>query len=196
MNYAKTVAEYFEINKMYHQELMMLREIILSTELEEKIKWGIPVYTLNGKNIVGFGSFKSYFGLWFYQGVFLKDSAKVLYNAQEGVTKALRQWRFSSIDEIDPELVLKYVREAIQNQKDGKELKAEKKKMPDLPKEMKELFNEEPKTKEMFRKLTPFKQREFIEYVASAKREETRLSRTEKIAVMISSGLGLNDKYR
>ena len=194
MHYAKTVAEYFDLNEKYRQELMMLRDIILSTGLEETVKWGGPVYTLDGKNIVGIGSFKSYFGLWFYQGVFLKDSEKKLFNAQEGVTKALRQWRFNSIDEINPELIVEYIEEAIQNHKDGKEIKPEKKKIPELPEEMTELFKEEPG--QMFKKLTPFKQRQYIEYISSAKRVETRQSRMEKIAVMINEGIGLNDKYR
>ena len=53
--------------------LIELRKIILSTGLEETIKWGTPVYTYSSKNIVGIGSFKSYAGLWFFQGALLKD---------------------------------------------------------------------------------------------------------------------------
>ena len=45
-----------------------------------------------------------------------KDKQKKLINAQEGVTKALRQWRFSSVDEIVPELIKAYIHEAINNQ--------------------------------------------------------------------------------
>jgi uncharacterized protein YdeI (YjbR/CyaY-like superfamily) len=45
--------------------------------------------------VVGIGSFKSYFGLWFHQGALLSDDENVLINAQEGKTKALRQWRHS-----------------------------------------------------------------------------------------------------
>jgi uncharacterized protein YdeI (YjbR/CyaY-like superfamily) len=86
--------------------LIVMREILCSTELKETIKWGTPVYTINDKNIVGLGSFKSYVGLWFYQGVFLKDEAGVLINATEGITKAMRQWRFNSVEEIDDRLIL------------------------------------------------------------------------------------------
>ena len=55
--------------------------------------------------MIGIGACKSYSGIWFFNGVFLKDKQKKLINAQEGVTKALRQWRFSSVDEIEPELI-------------------------------------------------------------------------------------------
>jgi uncharacterized protein YdeI (YjbR/CyaY-like superfamily) len=40
------------------------------------LKWGIPTYTVNGKNLVGIGAFKTYVGLWFFNGSFLKDEEK------------------------------------------------------------------------------------------------------------------------
>ena len=81
----------------WKEEIEFLKDIIAKTELVETIKWGTPVYTYQNKNIIGLGGFKSYFGVWFMNGVFLKDEAKKLVNAQEGVTKALRQWRFLSL---------------------------------------------------------------------------------------------------
>ena len=113
--------------KPWVEEVMLLRDIILKTELKEEIKWGGPIYTLNGKNVVAIGAFKNYATIWFHQGVFLSDPNNVLINAQDGRTKGLRQWRFTSIKEIKPALVKKYVLEAIQNAKDGKEIKPEKK---------------------------------------------------------------------
>lgn len=94
-------------------ELEILQTIISKTNLIETIKWGTPVYTSNGKNVVGITGFKNHFALWFYKGVDLKDKNKVLVNAQEGVTKSLRQWRFTSKSEIDEKLILEYIEEAI-----------------------------------------------------------------------------------
>jgi uncharacterized protein YdeI (YjbR/CyaY-like superfamily) len=101
-------------NKVNHwaTELEILQTIISKTNLVETIKWGAPVYTLNGKNIVGITGFKNHFALWFYKGVDLKDEYKVLVNAQEGVTKSLRQWRFTSKSEINEKLILEYIEEA------------------------------------------------------------------------------------
>ena len=103
----------------WKDELEILKAILAKTELVETTKWGGLIYTLNDKNIVGIGGFKSYFGIWFMNGVFLNDKAQVLVNAQEGVTKALRQWRFNSKDEIDVALVSAYIDEAIENEKKG-----------------------------------------------------------------------------
>jgi len=81
VNTKKTAENYIQNAEYWQVELRSLRKVLLSTELEETIKWGMPYYTWSGKNIVGMSGFKSYFGLWFTQGVFLKDRAGVLINA-------------------------------------------------------------------------------------------------------------------
>ncbi|MBQ4819076.1 DUF1801 domain-containing protein [Aquimarina sp. MMG016] len=192
----KSVEEFISKKSEWKDALEKLRSIMLSTELVETVKWGIPAYTVNGKNVVGIGAFKSYVGIWFYNGVFLKDTEKKMINAQEGKTKGLRQWRFNSVHEIDENLVLQYVKEAIQNQKEGKEIKPEKSKPIDIPVELANALEENSDLKKSFEELTPFKQKEYIEYIAMAKREATRLSRLEKSVPMILEGIGLNDKYR
>ncbi|NJO87983.1 MAG: DUF1801 domain-containing protein, partial [Chloroflexia bacterium] len=98
MKYSKSIEEYIENNPQWGKELTQLISIVRETGLEETIKWGAPTYTFNGKNIVGLGAFKSYVGLWFHQGALLADPEKKLINAQEGTTKALRQWRFNSME--------------------------------------------------------------------------------------------------
>ncbi|MFD2564675.1 YdeI/OmpD-associated family protein [Aquimarina rubra] len=192
----KSVEEFISKKSEWKESLELLRSIMLSTEMKETIKWGAPVYTIGGKNVIGLGAFKSYVGVWFYQGVFLKDERKKLINAQEGKTKGLRQWRFNCMDEIDKKLVLQYVDEAIKNQKAGKEIKIEKSKDIEIPNELQAVLDTNPEVKVSFGKLTPFKQKEYKEYIATAKREATRISRVEKIIPMIQGGVGLNDKYR
>ncbi len=50
----KTPEEYIANNKDWQQSLILLRDILLSTQMTETVKWGVPVYTFLGKNIVGF----------------------------------------------------------------------------------------------------------------------------------------------
>ncbi len=192
----KSVEEFISKKEEWKDALEILRSIMLTTEMKETIKWGVPVYTVNDKNVVGLGAFKSYVGIWFFQGVFLEDKAKKLLNAQEGKTKGLRQWRFNAVEDIDKDLVLHYIKEAIQNQKDGKEIKPVRSKTIEIPKELLMALDTNNNLKVSFERLTPFKQREYSEYIATVKREATRISRLEKISTMILDGIGLNDKYR
>lgn len=179
----------------WSEELEFLKSIIAQTELIETTKWGGCVYVLNSKNVVGIGGFKSYFTIWFFNGVFLKDEKQVLVNAQEGITKSLRQWRFSSKEEVDKKVVLQYIREAIENEKQGKNIKPEKGKKIISELLQKEL-DADTNLAEAFLKFPPYKQKEFLEYIETAKREETKRSRIEKIRPMIIDNIGLNDKYR
>ena len=182
-------------NNSWSVELEFLKSIIVKTELVETTKWGGIVYVLNGKNVIGIGGFKNYFTIWFFNGVLLQDKKQFLVNAQEGVTKSLRQWRFTSKEEVDEVAVLDYIKEAIENEKQGKTSKPEKK-IPIFS----ELFQKELNTNtvlaETFQKFSAYNQYEFLEYIETAKREETKRSRIEKIIPMILENIGLNDKYR
>ena len=191
----KSPEEYFSKHPEYDDILNKLRSILLSTELEEAMKWGIPTYCLKNKNVAGIGAFKEYAGIWFFNGSFLSDKAKVLINAQEGKTKGMRQWRFSSVEEVNESLVREYIAEAIQNQKDHKEIKPEKKPLV-IPEVLKEALASDSRLAESFESMTPGKRKEYAVYVDEAKREETKTKRLEKIKPMILEGIGLNDKYR
>lgn len=196
MKKVSSVEEYIEENSHFGEALSLLRDLINTTELEETLKWNAPVYTLNGKNVVGLGAFKNHFGIWFFNGVFLKDKNNLLEQAQEK-TKGLRQMRFESIDDIDKHTVLAYVTEAIENQKLGKEIKPEKKgKTIVIPKELQIALETNKNFQAAFKALTPGKQREYCEHIASAKQEKTKMSRLEKIKPMILKGMGLFDKYK
>lgn len=192
----KTVDAYIEGAEDWQDELIQLRKILNSTGLEETVKWGAPSYTLDGKLVVGIGAFKSYVGIWFYQGALLKDEQGVLINAQEGKTKALRQWRFASKKEIKTRLIKAYVKEAMELQKEGKAIKPTRGKPVDLPPQLKSALTKHKKAKAGYDGLSLGKKREYAEYIESAKREETKVKRLEKIIPMLVEGIGLNDKYR
>jgi len=145
-----SIEEYIELHPKWSNLLCELRKVLLTTELEENIKWNSPVYSLNGKNIVGLGAFKNHAGIWFFQGVFLDDTKNKLVNAQEGKTKGLRQWRFES-DKIDNiALVKSYILEAIENQKLGKEIKVERNRELVLPSILVDLLKESSSFKNCF----------------------------------------------
>lgn len=177
------------------EELGLLKTIIQKTELVETTKWGSEVYTINNKNVLGLGGFKNYFTIWFFNGVFLKDEAHVLVNANEGVTKGLRQWRFKNATEINEKLILHYIHNAIENEKAGLSIKPEKKETMQC-----EFFNNElkkdKKLNTAFQKFSPYKQKEFWEYIATAKQEKTKITRFDKIKELIIAGIGINDKYK
>jgi uncharacterized protein YdeI (YjbR/CyaY-like superfamily) len=195
MNPSKTVEEYFSKLASFEKEVMLLRKSILECGLEESIKWGGPVYSLNDKNVVGLGAFKSYFGVWFFQGALLTDKKKILINAQEGRTKALRQLRYNRPEDIDLKTLKAYVTEAAKLAREGQEIKPDRNRPLEIPAELLTALNKNKKTKAAFDSLTLGKRRDYAEHIATAKQPATKLKRLKKILPMIARGVGLNDKY-
>lgn len=191
-----SVEDFYGGVEHWQAELAKLRSVICSMPLEEVFKWNFPCYTYGGKNVVGVGGFKAYFGIWFYQGALLSDPAKFLVNAQEGKTKALRQWRMTSAKEIKVRQIKSYINEAMSLVDSGQEVKFNRNKALLIPVELEAALAGDKKAAAAFRKLTTGRQREYADYISEAKRADTKTRRIAKILPMIVQGGGLNDKYR
>lgn len=192
----QSAEQYIAAHPSWEKELRELREMIMEADVQETIKWGAPVYTVNGKNVVSIAAFKNHCSMWFYKGALLKENTDLLQNAQEGKTKTLRQIRFERGQEIPVTELKNYVLEAIRNEKEGKEIKPERSKKIEIPSEIEIAFSEDPALEVAFDNLSPGKQREYCQHISEAKREATRKSRLEKIFPMIKDGKGLHDKYK
>ncbi len=193
---AKTVDDYIAQADRWRDEIARLRAILLDVGLDETVKWGGPCYTLDGRNVVGIGAFKSCFGLWFFQGALLADPAKRLVNAQPGKTRAMRQWRMQSAADIRPRLVRQYASEAAELAARGREIRPRRRPAASLPPELEAALGADNAVRTAFDKLTPGRRREFAEFIAGAKRAETRERRVARALPLIREGRGLNDPYR
>jgi uncharacterized protein YdeI (YjbR/CyaY-like superfamily) len=196
MEAADRIEAFFDREQPFKEGISLLRKLAKTTGLKEALKWGAPVYTMENKNILGIMAFKNHFGIWFFNGAFLRDPQNVLENAQEGKTKAMRHWKFRSPAEIDQKMVLAYIQEAMTNQEQGKVHVPKKNGMEAVPPSFRELFDKNKGLERKFQSLAPYKQREYYEYINTAKQEKTKLSRMAKCIPLIEKGMGLNDVYR
>ena len=185
---------YFKKAQNWQKELERLRKIILGCQLTEELKWGVPCYTFEKRNIVLIHVFKEYCALLFFKGALLKDSEGLLIQQTKNV-QAARQIRFTSLREIvEKETILKgYIREAIEVEKAGLEVKYKKTSQFVIPEEFQNRLDESPALKTAFDALTPGRQRGYILYFSGAKQSKTRESRVEKCMQQILNGKGLND---
>lgn len=195
METAQKIKAYFEKQAQWKEGLEQLRAAVKDLGFKEEVKWGMPTYTMDGKNLIGLCGFKNHFGIWFFQGVFLTDPLKILVNAQEGKTKGMRNAKFFNISELDVGALKPYFLETIKNHKEGKKVEITRKsKVLEMPDVLAKALQE--KGQKEFDQFSVSKQNEFKEYILTAKREATKLSRLEKIIPMIMNGVGLNDKYK
>lgn len=176
------------------EELKLLRSLIIDCGLEEESKWGVPTYTYHKNNVLILAAFNEYCSISFFNGALLSDDAKILEKPGKN-TQAARLIKFTDVKEI-PKLKSKikaYIFEAIELEKAGLKVEFEKNPEP-IPEELLNKFEENPKVKSAFERLTPGRQRGYVLFFSAPKQSKTRISRIEKCIPKILSGIGLNDR--
>lgn len=179
--------------KTWKEEMTIIRKIVLECGLEEDLKWRLPCYMLESKNVVIIQPFKHYCALMFFKGALLKDSKNLLETP--GKSQSVRQLRFTNFAELTKAKVIikSYVKEAIKIEKSGKEVKFKKTKDFDIIPEFKVKLSKNKKLKTAFESLTPGRQRAYLYFFGSAKQAATRKSRVAKFEKKILAGKGMND---
>ena len=175
-------------------ELHYLRQIILKSELHEELKWSMPCYSLNGKNVVMLCAFKEHVSLSFFKGALLTDEKKLLISPGEN-SNSTRQFRFTNLTQIKKveKYIAQYIKEAIANEVSCKKVSPPSKKSMTILPELKQVFGQDKKLESAFYALTPGRQRGYLLYFSGAKQSATRMSRIQKYSPKILSGKGFHD---
>lgn len=172
--------------------LEKLRAILLSTELTEDRKWGVPVYTFQGKNVILLGVFNDSCVISFIKGSLMKDPEGILElpgpNSQEG--RIIRFTKMEDLEKLEANL-LNYILDAIEIEKSGKKPEVPIRGGMEIPEELTQKFTEHEGLEAAFFALTPGRQRGYLIHFTGAKQKETRLSRIEKCVGKIMEGKGM-----
>ncbi len=178
----------------WRAEFIVLRKIFLSTGLREELKWGVPCYTLDGKNVALIHGFKEYCAVLFVKGALLKDAGDLLIRQTDNV-QAARQMRFTGVEEIaarEGELAA-YLREAAEIERAGLSVEFKESAEFAVPEEFRARLDEAPHLKAAFDALTPGRQRAYLLHFSGARQSATRAARVEKCIPKILAGKGLDD---
>lgn len=174
--------------------LEQLRQTLLETELVEDRKWGVPVYTLNGKNVILLGVFNESCVISFIKGSLMKDPEGILElpgpNSHEG--RIIRFTKMEDLKNLETYLP-HYIQDAIEIEKSGKKLEVPVRGEMKIPEELTEKFVEHDGLERAFFTLTPGRQRGYLIHFTGAKQSQTRLSRIEKCVAKIMAGKGMMD---
>lgn len=194
VNAKQNVDFFFDEDKKWQEELVLMRKIALECQLREESKWGVPCYTFQKANIILIHAFKEYCAFLFFKGALLKDTDGILIQQSENV-QAARQIRFTDLKEIvDLKDVLKtYIYQAVEIEKAG--LKVELKKTSEfkVSEEFQKKLDVMPDLQIAFSALTPGRQRAYLLHFSQPKQSQTRETRVEKNIPNILEGKGLND---
>ncbi len=170
-----------------------LRQLILSADPDiiEDWKWG-PNYYLNGM-VCGYWGFKKHVSFVFFQGSLLKDKKKILLENPGNVHN--RHIKFTDVKQIDDKVILEYLFEAIDNNRKGLKIIETKDKSIVTPSDVEKAFK---KTKVLayFDSLAFSHRKEYIQWIESAKKEETRTKRIEQAIEKLQDKQSMHAKYK
>jgi uncharacterized protein YdeI (YjbR/CyaY-like superfamily) len=163
-------------------------------EVEETIKWQFPHFDHKGM-MCSMAAFKHHcaFGFWKGELIFKGDKrAKLEAMGHFG--------RIASLADLPPEeILIGYVRKAAQLNEAGVKSPARsrpKKKSPlKIPEYFSAALKKNPKARATFEDFTPSNQREYVEWLGDAKRDETRDQRLETSILWLAEGKPRNWKY-
>lgn len=163
-------------------------------QTEETIKWGMPYFQYHGM-LCGMAAFKAHatFGFWKGRHVFGGDKAKH--------DEAMGQFgRLETVKDLPAKrLVSLYVKRAMLiNEQPELAPRAKRKRVikpVNVPADLARALAKSAKARKGFAGLTPGKQREYIEWLEEAKREETRAKRLATTIEWVSEGKSRNWKY-
>jgi len=168
----------------------MLHEVC--PDCEETLKWGMPSFLYKGKILAGFASFKAHatFGYW--------SGSQVVDTSDKSPTAMGQFGRLTSLDDLpDRATLIDLTRKAMTLIDEGvKPVRNKTVKAPlTVPQDLRAAIDAAPAAKTIWDAFPPSCQREYVEWVTEAKRDETRSKRLNQTIEMLSEGKRRHWKY-
>jgi len=160
--------------------------------VEEAMKWSAPGFTLDCKILLIMAAFKRHAALNFWRGQEIGDGQQK--------AGAMGQFgRLTSIDDLPPDKELDaLIREAAELSKKApapRKTKHAPKSVPDIHPQFAAALAKAPKAKAELEAFAPSHRREYLEWIAEAKRDETRQKRIATALEWLSEGKRRNWQY-
>lgn len=162
-------------------------------DVEETMKWSHPHFQYKGM-LCGMASFKEHCALGFWKG-------SLIFDGKQGKNAMDPFGRIASIQDLPSKSVLlRYIRKARQLNDDGVKMakpprpKGEKKELV-VPDYFQAALKKNKKALTTFENFSYSKKKDYIEWVAEAKSDETRKRRIETSVEWLAEGKSRNWKY-
>lgn len=180
----KLIDEYIESLPDFSKEICIrLREIIhfADPEIVEDWKWG-PNFNKQGM-VCGFGAFKEHVTFTFFEGASMKDPKKLFTEGQANAHN--RGIKYHNVGEIDEKTLVKYIQDAVAI--NAQSIKSIERTII-IPEDFKSAMKIA-HVLDKFEQSNYTNRKEYVNWIESAKKEETRQSRIEKAVEKISQGI-------
>lgn len=178
--------------------LIHIREVMHAAcpAVEETMKWSAPHFDYKGV-MCSMAAFKAHCALGFWKAPLIAGLGP---NSANGGAAAGNFGRITSIADLpDTKTLTGYIREAMRLNDEGigvPKPKKSPKPEPAMPPELAAALSKNRAAKAAFDAFTPGQRREYIEWIAEAKRDETRARRVEQTVEWVAEGRQRNWKHQ
>ena len=172
--------------------LTHFRELVHSTidDVEEAVKWGMPHFTHNGKNVAGMAAFKA------HCAVIVHGSGR--QGEEDGMGSYGKVTSLADLPD-DAELAAKLVEARERIDSAGSAVKRAPKPKPKaelpVPQDFAAALRDNPQAQATFDGFSPSQRREYVEWISEAKQDATRARRLATSIEWLAQGKRRNWKY-
>jgi uncharacterized protein YdeI (YjbR/CyaY-like superfamily) len=167
--------------------------------VDETIKWGMPFFEFNGSPLCNMSGFKQHCAFGFWNASLLKDPEDILHLKDKNAMGHFD--RLTSLKDLPSDkTMIAYIKEAaVLNEKGikkpGRAPAGPKAELP-VPAALAAALKKNKKAGTVFEAFAPSHRREYIEWIAEAKTEETRDKRVATTLEWLVEGKSRNWKYQ
>jgi len=168
----------------FSQEILLhFRKLVHQTipDVEEQIKWKFPHFIYNKEMICSMAAFSKHCAFSFPKAALMKD--KTLLEKAKTEEAMGHFGKIKTLQDLPSDSKIKaYIKDSISliGQKSQEKIITVA-----IPKVLKNLLEENKKAEACFLKMSPSHQKEYINYISEAKKEETQMRRAEKVLEML-----------
>ena len=174
--------------------LQHLREAVHAAcpEAEEGIRWGMPAFLVHGRILANMAAFKAHASFGFWRGGDVVGEGR-------GKGEGMGQFgRLASVGDLPPPAELDaLIRKAAALAAAGPAPRPARPPKPEVPTpdDLRAALSANPAAEGVFEAFSPAARREYVEWIVSAKRTETRAQRIAQAVEWIGEGKKRNWKY-
>ena len=196
MGRIREVSQYIDQKPAEARRLLTkIRTIIHRAEpgIEESFQWGAPNFNKDGQRVVFIFTAKRWVSVHFVIGAHIKDSHRAFNDGFDN--KNGRAIKIAYGEEVPEPAIADYVQASIKAYAAGTKFQQEKRPEQPMPSDVRDELVASG-VQEIYESRPPYQRRDYLMWIAQAKREETRRKRLAQMIAELEAGEYMGTPYR
>lgn len=179
--------------------LIHLRKLVHKAcpQAEEKMKWSMPHFDYKGEMMCSMAAFKQHCSFSFWKAALMQD--KQLMETAKSEVAMGHLGKISTLKDLPSDKkLMAYIKEAMKLNDEGIKIKKDKPapvKNVSIPEDLSAALKKNKKALAQFEQFPPSHQKEYIQWIEEAKRDETRKKRIDQTVEWVAEKKQRNWKY-